>query len=105
MNNPFGPSRRARAVQHEARGVAADARLGRCVLGSRPRVGRRAKPAQLRQLGSQRLDDWVLLVAGDDRPRAAVREEITQLLSGEPGVQGERNRPRVQRSQVGRQER
>ncbi len=32
MHDPLGPSRRARAVQHQARAIAADGRLGEAVL-------------------------------------------------------------------------
>ena len=71
----------------------------------RPKAVRRATRARSSgSSDSQRLDDRELLGAGDDHACSAVREKITQFLSGESGIERERDGPGIQSSQVGRQE-
>ena len=93
VHDPLGPAGRARAVKHQAWPIAADRGLGEMAFRGIPGLGVGQQTAQLRQLGSQRLDDRPLVVAGHHDPRAAVLEEVTQLIGGEPRVQRKRDRP------------
>ena len=98
VHDALGPAGRARAVEHQARGVAVDRRARRAGPPGRPRPrasGSRARSSG--SSGSQRLDDRPLVLAGHHDPRAAVLEEVPQLVGGEPRVQrqGDRRRRRA----------
>ena len=86
-----GPSGRARAVEDQASGIAVDRGLGELGLGGLPRLGVEHQGAEPRQFGPHGVDDRVHVPAGHHDPRAAIPEEIPQLVGREPRVQGERD--------------
>ena len=52
VDNPFGQSRRARAVKHQARCFAADRGLGQCICWGQPRA---VRPIRLRAAPAARI--------------------------------------------------
>ena len=101
VDDPLGPAGRARAVEHQAGVVAVDRGLGETALGGVPGLAVGHQGAQLGQRRLERLDDRPLVLPGHHDPRAAVLEEVTQLVGGEPGIQRQARRPRRRASPGG----
>ncbi len=87
VDHPLGPAGRARAVEDQAGVVGGDRRVAKRALGRLPRGVGVDDRAQLRQLGTERLDHRPQPRPDDRHPGAAVGQEVPQLVAREAGVQ------------------